>query len=326
MSTASELEYVQLGDFLFSSALALLYYDHLLTLDAEFQLIWKRSRSTSRYLFFVNRYFAFFGNIPAAYSLFSTSLTLSRFVYIFMGSSSLNSLLQIENLQLSFISPLPPNLHYDHASYSILTLRVYALYGCRKLFLACFLGVLALGTLISIILTIIIHSSASQITITSEGCRNVTQNLHSGASKLSLNQFDYIRPDFNIPQAMAIGWEGILLLDTILFVLTLWKAYHNRLAMGTSRVGVSLFSVVVRDGTIYFFIIASLNLANIVSFYVPGNLPGNFSALVGCLSVTLMSRMMLDLHEAADTGIYTNRGNESTYVLSQDVWFDRGHR
>ncbi|KAJ3786456.1 hypothetical protein GGU10DRAFT_386612 [Lentinula aff. detonsa] len=288
MSTASELEYVQLGDFLFSSALAFLYYDHLLTLDAEFQLIWKRSRSTSRYFFFVNRYFAFFGNIPAAYSLFSTSLTLS----------SCRSLVLFHQIFITITQAIVTG---------ILTLRVYALYGCRKLFLACFLGVLALGTLISIILTIIIHSSASQITITSEGCRNVTQNLHSGAT-------------------MAIGWEGILLLDTILFALTLWKAYHNRLAMGTSRVGVSLFSVVVRDGTIYFFIIASLNLANIVSFYVPGNLPGNFSALVGCLSVTLMSRMMLDLHEAADTGIYTNHGNESNYVLSQDVWVDRGHR
>ncbi|KAJ4470177.1 hypothetical protein J3R30DRAFT_3712028 [Lentinula aciculospora] len=124
---------------------------------------------------------------------------------------------------------------------------------------------------------------------------------------------------------MAVGWEGILLIDTILFALTLWKAYHSRLPVGTSRVGVSLFAVVVRDGSVYFLIIASLNLVNIVSFYIPGRFQGNISAFVGCLSVTLMSRMMLDLHEAADPGIYTMHAS-SNYILSQDVWVSGGHR
>ncbi|KAH7878843.1 uncharacterized protein C8R40DRAFT_1066612 [Lentinula edodes] len=248
----------QFGDILFSSALALLYYDHLLTLDAEIKLIWKRSRNSSRYLFLFNRYLAFFGNIAAAYPVYSSSLTLSSCRYLVLYHRIFIALTQ------AIVT-------------GILILRVW--------FLVCFLGVLALGTATSIIL------------VTVNGLN--TSNLTGGPK-------------------MAIGWEGILLLDTILFALTLWKGYHHRLPIGTNRLGVSLFAVVVRDGSIYFFIVASLNLANIISFY---RLQGNFSNFVGCISVTLMSRMMLDLHEAAEMGIYTT----NAHALTQDIWVDRGY-
>ncbi|KAJ3768364.1 hypothetical protein FB446DRAFT_280173 [Lentinula raphanica] len=162
----------------------------------------------------------------------------------------------------------------------ILTLRVYALYDRGHFpFFACFLAMLVLGTITSIILTIVVVSSA--VTLTSQGCRNVASNVNSGAT-------------------MAIGWEGILLFDMILFAMTLWKAYQNRGStpyIGNKRV--STFSLLVRDGAVYFFIIASLNLANIISFHIPGRFQGNFSALMGCLSVTLVSHMMLALHKAA---------------------------
>ncbi|KAJ3931243.1 MAG: hypothetical protein NXY57DRAFT_1008362 [Lentinula lateritia] len=281
MSTASELEYIQFGDILFSSALVLLYYDHLLTLDAEIRLIWKRSRNSSRYLFLFNRYLAFFGNIAAAYPVYSSSLTLSSCRYLVLYHRIFIALTQ------AIVT-------------GILILRVYALYGCRRWFLVCFLGVLALGTATSIILVTVNGLSTSNLTSLSQGCRNVSSN--AGAK-------------------MAIGWEGILLLDTILFALTLWKGYHHRLPIGTNRLGVSLFAVVVRDGSIYFFIMASLNLVNIISFYTPGRLQGNFSNFVGCISVTLMSRMMLDLHEAAEMGIYTT----NAHALTQDIWVDRGY-
>ncbi|KAJ3825724.1 hypothetical protein F5880DRAFT_1610878 [Lentinula raphanica] len=231
MSTASELEYIQLGNFLFSSALAFLYYDHLLTLDDEIQFIWKRAGSTSRYIFLLNRYFAFFGNMVAAYSMFSSSSTPSW--------------------KPAKASP----------STGILTLRVYALYGGHFLFFACFLAMLVLGTITSITLTIVAGSSA--VTLTSQGCRNVASNVNNGAT-------------------MAIGWEGILLFDMILFAMTLWKAYQNRGStpyIGNKRV--STFSLLVRDGAVYFLIIASLNLANIISFHIPGRFQGNFSALMG---------------------------------------------
>ncbi|KIK52289.1 hypothetical protein GYMLUDRAFT_969765 [Collybiopsis luxurians FD-317 M1] len=48
------------------------------------------------------------------------------------------------------------------------------------------------------------------------------------------------------------------------------------------------------------------NVANIISLHISGPLRGNLSAFVGCLSVVLMSRMILNLHEAAETGIYAS--------------------
>ncbi|KIK52288.1 hypothetical protein GYMLUDRAFT_969754 [Collybiopsis luxurians FD-317 M1] len=80
MSNLAGLESARSGSILFSSTLVVLYYDHLLTLESEIRLLWKRPKNAGVYVFFLNRYIAFFGNIVAAFSLFSTSLTPSRSV------------------------------------------------------------------------------------------------------------------------------------------------------------------------------------------------------------------------------------------------------
>jgi len=47
------------------------------------------------------------------------------------------------------------------------------------------------------------------------------------------------------------------------------------------------------------------NLSNIITFYISGPFQkGSLTTFAGCLSATLMSRMMLNLHEAADNGLY----------------------
>ena len=40
-----------------------LYYDHLITLTTEVSKIWPRARSRPAFLFFLNRYVPFIGNI-----------------------------------------------------------------------------------------------------------------------------------------------------------------------------------------------------------------------------------------------------------------------
>jgi len=42
---------------------AFLYYDHLITIGDEILYIWRPRKTASSYLFFLNRYFTFFGNI-----------------------------------------------------------------------------------------------------------------------------------------------------------------------------------------------------------------------------------------------------------------------
>ncbi|KIK52286.1 hypothetical protein GYMLUDRAFT_969671 [Collybiopsis luxurians FD-317 M1] len=166
---------------------------------------------------------------------------------------------------------------------AIFALRVYALYGQRKIILVIFMTVAILGTATSIILTFF---SQDPSTPPDQGCHLFLSS--ADASKV------------------AIGWEGLLIVDSLLFSLTLRKAYQICRENGTVWIGKSLLFVFFRDGSIYFLIMTLCNVANIISLHIPGPLQGNLSAFVGCLSVILMSRMILNLHEAAETGIYTS--------------------
>ena len=38
----------------------MVYYDHFITFDDEYKFIWRHWRSRASWLFFLNRYFAFF--------------------------------------------------------------------------------------------------------------------------------------------------------------------------------------------------------------------------------------------------------------------------
>ncbi|KAF9063554.1 hypothetical protein BDP27DRAFT_1426811 [Rhodocollybia butyracea] len=143
--------------------------------------------------------------------------------------------------------------------------------------------------------------------------------VHVCASRSLLRPFNYLGRDHSTPpnlgchtllsssnaSSTAVGWEGLLIVDSILFAMTMRKAWQTKFLLSGINIQRSLFSVVVRDGSAYFLIMTLLNLANIISLHIPSPLEGNFSAFVGCLSVTLMSRIVLNLHEAADTGIYT---------------------
>ncbi|KAI6012069.1 hypothetical protein PISMIDRAFT_332445 [Pisolithus microcarpus 441] len=84
----------------------------------------------------------------------------------------------------------------------------------------------------------------------------------------------------------------------------------------TSKVGVQSFGhskpdlvvLLLRDGAIYFGIVAIANLANIVSFYAaPELLKGGLSTFSICIAITMVSRLMLNLHKTADTGIFSHR-------------------
>jgi hypothetical protein len=48
---------------LLNQVAAFLYYDHLITIGNEISYIWSRRKTASAYWFFLNRYFAFFGNL-----------------------------------------------------------------------------------------------------------------------------------------------------------------------------------------------------------------------------------------------------------------------
>ncbi|KAF9066680.1 hypothetical protein BDP27DRAFT_1365449 [Rhodocollybia butyracea] len=271
MDDTFEIESIRLANTLFASSLIVLFYDHLLTLDSEIRLLWRRPKNASGYLFFVNRYLAL-GNIVTAVALFPNSFTPSVPDY-------LRSFYQAEGfvLQLSIFR-------------AIFALRIYALYGCKRVVLIAFTIITILGTVISSWLSLPKDPS----TPSNLGCQIILSPSDASTT--------------------AIGWEGLMVVDAILFLLTMRKAYQWGDHFSLSSYGMT-YMVLDSTGLAQVMmtrIMTLLNLSNIISLHVfsvrllSQPLQGNLSAFVGCLSVTLTSRMILNLHEAADTGLYTD--------------------
>jgi hypothetical protein len=134
-------------------AIGILYYDYLLTLEAEVKLIWGRRKMFNAYWFFANRYLAFFAHIVlTVISMYSLSAK---------GCRSYNLFRQL----LLFVTQILVGI--------ILTLRIYALYGCSKKIL-CFM--LACGAVMTIIASVSIVGQKSDVAHPSTGC-------HIGLSK-----------------------------------------------------------------------------------------------------------------------------------------------
>ncbi|KIK60463.1 hypothetical protein GYMLUDRAFT_43779 [Collybiopsis luxurians FD-317 M1] len=117
---------------------------------------------------------------------------------------------------------------------------------------------------------------------------------------------------------VAAAWEALFLYDSMLFVMTLRVAYQTRNELQEFRI--PLLVVILRDGSLYFGVMAFANAINISTFYYP--LPyirGALSTFASGIAVAMMSRLMLNLHKIADTGLYTS--HVTTIQLGADSAF-----
>ncbi|EPQ53530.1 hypothetical protein GLOTRDRAFT_130873 [Gloeophyllum trabeum ATCC 11539] len=130
-------------------------------------------------------------------------------------------------------------------------------------------------------------------------CWAILGGTTSAASKESGCHID-TSLDAGIHQATA--WEALFIYDVFVFVLTVlrtWRAPSMHLRSLTGRV--SLVRVLLRDGAIYFTVMAAANLANILTFYLADDaLRGVLSTFASSISVVMASRLMLNLYQAAE--------------------------
>ncbi|KAF8874554.1 hypothetical protein BD779DRAFT_1678696 [Infundibulicybe gibba] len=104
---------------------------------------------------------------------------------------------------------------------------------------------------------------------------------------------------------LAVAWEALFVYDSIIFALTLAKTWQaaRKIRIHTR---LPIIALLLRDGAIYFAVMALANLANILTFYFCGPfLRGGLSTFSNNISVTMMSRLMLNLHETATVGIFS---------------------
>ncbi|KAF7364284.1 hypothetical protein MSAN_01088300 [Mycena sanguinolenta] len=108
---------------------------------------------------------------------------------------------------------------------------------------------------------------------------------------------------------LAGCWEALFGFDVVIFALTIHYAYSaDRLGIRQTK----LHALLVRHGALYFGIMALSNLANISTFYMVEYwpyLPGALSTFADCISVTVISRLILHMHELANEGILTEAAN-----------------
>jgi len=166
---------------------------------------------------------------------------------------------------------------------AVMILRIYSLYGRSVRLLWCLIG-------------IAICLIALTIWSVQQGQHGFPITIFSGCHLGAVESASY---------HLAASWECLFVFDSILFGLTIYNAYTTRRALGPNA-DMPIHRLLVRDGAMYFVATALANLTNIVTFFVGGSLlPGSLATFATCMSVTMMTRLMLNLHQRTEYGVFS---------------------
>ncbi|KAK0454091.1 uncharacterized protein EV420DRAFT_1765901 [Desarmillaria tabescens] len=267
-------------------SLSFLYWDHLITIDDELRLLWSKPKTFGSYLFFTNRYLAFFGNITVAILGFTALSTTSCNKYALYRQI----LLVVSQIVVC----------------ALLTMRIYALYTCN--------------------IRVLMYMLGSGVILFAVSCWSLTDQKSDrwkdSGCHIGLSRVTAIR--------VATAWEALFIYDSMLFSLTFYTAYKNRTE------NIPLLYLVFRDGVIYYAAMALATLSNVLTFYLAGValllccitpmltlliklfLRGGLSSFASSVSVTLMSRLVLNLHQTTDTGVVSDNSDSTPEADSSD--------
>ncbi|KDR76722.1 hypothetical protein GALMADRAFT_21534, partial [Galerina marginata CBS 339.88] len=110
-------------------------------------------------------------------------------------------------------------------------------------------------------------------------------------SKISSDSSDVAEP--LPPVFAAVVWISPLMTDITIFLLTIWKtkSRHVKISHPTS-----IFSLLVRDGALYFSVICTVNFFNMLMFLIaPPDLRVIGASFSQLLTLTMVSRLVLNL-------------------------------
>ncbi|KAJ7096577.1 hypothetical protein B0H15DRAFT_962627 [Mycena belliarum] len=165
----------------------------------------------------------------------------------------------------------------------LLTLRIYALYGLNK---RVYVGMLGFGAVLLAVSCWALVGKNGIPDPDAVGC--------------------HIAVHEKLGVYMAVPWEALVIYDITIFIALLYKSREKRRETQMLWRGNAVVSLLIRDGAIYFMIMALMNLGNISTYYIAGPLlRGSLSTMASCMSVTMTSRLMLNLHAVDRTGIFS---------------------
>ncbi|RDB16737.1 hypothetical protein Hypma_002570 [Hypsizygus marmoreus] len=220
----------------------LVSYEYFLQFSAEVEFFWKQRWSLAKCLFLWSRYYSVGFNISNAVIFMQPKPTFELY----------------ETLRLQFLTSLhmicSTFFHWQNTGASlqvitthiILELRLYAMYGSTRKILYLFLC-LTFGEALAMGLVFGIPNP--KLIGTNEPFRG-----------------NFICADADPPDGthwVIYYWAAILVVEGILLMLALWKAWQHRSAVR----GSSLMQQLTRDSVIYFFTIFWIYLANLILWY-----------------------------------------------------------
>ncbi|KAJ3520567.1 hypothetical protein NMY22_g12697 [Coprinellus aureogranulatus] len=179
----------------------------------------------------------------------------------------------------------------------LLGLRVYALYNRSKAHLAYILGS-----------GIVLAGIACYVMFGQKGKVAEVAGCHTGLSKNTTSCIDAVSSGISLAiSGLAGAWEALFVFDSILFAFTLYKTLRERRDHRITGININLITLILRDGCLYF---ASALLI--------------FEAAFQHLRVA-MSRMMLNLHQTADEGIYSTHKTNThfEYTVGDTTYTNR---
>jgi len=275
-------EFVWINSIISVSATVVLFYDYLLTLPREILFLWrprnKQGWFTSACL--LNRYIPVLGSIP---------VVVSYFIHVdFKFCEGLHIYREW------FVMVVQ-----THAG-ALCMIRVHALYGRSRRILI---------LLVTIGMASIINAFAEMFASRRSGGETIP--VISSIPGSGCSQYT---PAIG-GQFAALAWTGVLVFDSVIFSLTMYKAFQ----IGR---GVRLLDVMVRDGAMYFSALFIINLANMLTLrYSPPLLRTTTTTYTNVLSTTLVSRLILNLREQNATlvGLPTTLETERRFQAALPV-------
>ncbi|KAJ7219732.1 hypothetical protein C8J57DRAFT_256642 [Mycena rebaudengoi] len=266
----------QLSHWLFLLGLVIPCYDHTLTLSKEIHYIWNRPKRPSSYWFFLNRYLSLSANITNTIFMFRSADLQVCPMFLFAEKLMILSQMLV--------------------MYSILALRVFAMYNRNK----------SLMLFLSVFGFIAFSFSTWLATTNAQGTSTPPSSL--GGEVYGPGSRDFVLPhcaNLIYPESanrIAGAWVVVFGLDLLIFGLTLFHGFTH--VRGRDRF--TLSHRLVRDGALYFVVILLVNLMNILMLVLSRPLlAGSLAWMTSTVSAAMVSRIMLSLHKAADTGIGT---------------------
>ncbi|KAI6032232.1 hypothetical protein PISMIDRAFT_209133 [Pisolithus microcarpus 441] len=274
----------------------LFIYDYTLTFAKEIDLFWLQPRQTWAFAFFIaNRYIGLFGRIPV-FLVFLSPNSGGPDSPVCLGLGRVN---RIISMVLQLIGAI------------IMIVRVYAFYNKdrRILSLLVAVGMIGLGLFCwafsfrppePTVIAQDTYAGCSQLTSVEASCR---------CKFVHVLMRMYLTHTFCLDWAAT--WGGQLLLDTVVFTLTLKKLISARSLGKWSFMALSLRddvfyasksemqrNSVSPTGAIYFAVMTAVNVANIATYLV---LADPYRAILSCptnmLCATMISRLMLNLRD-----------------------------